>query len=214
MTAMSVLFCGMTAILGAAPLFVLRNTEGRLAFFVGVGIAIAALFALNIAPLLIPFIAMTLLVFAFTEGIEMGGGLLKSGFMALRLCCGVGLLALGAWANSQNLIIADMIREQVVNWLAQVPQLQATITPQLDSLIVQTPSAVVMVMSVALWMGILFGKKFSTMKLGAEFKLIKLRDFTVPDTFVWVFILSLPGTFMPEELNLWHVVSVNIFNFV
>lgn len=214
MTAMSVLFCGMTAVLGAAPLFVLRNTEGRIPFFLGSLTAIVAIIAFNATPLLIPFVAMVLLVLAFTEGVEMGGGLLKSGFMALTLCGGVGLVTLGVWAKTNNLIVADVLREQIKNWLSQVPQLQATIMPEIESLIVQTPSAVLMVLSVALWMGILFGKKFSTMKLGSEFKLLKLRDFTLPDGLVWLFISSLPGTFIPDEITLWHIISVNVFNFV
>jgi hypothetical protein len=214
LTALSVVFCGMTAVLGAAPLFVLRNTEGRGAFFVGVIIAGAAMIGMNVMPLAIPFAAMALLVFAFTEGVEMGGGLWRSGFMALSLVCGTGLIGLGLWSKTQNVVISDLLREQLLNWFAQVPQLQSNLAPEVDSLVAQTPSAIVILLTIALWFGILFGKRFSTMKGNAEFQLLKLRDFTVPDVLIWLFIVVLPGTFLLKEQSLWQVISLNCFNFL
>ncbi len=214
LTAMSVVFCGMTAVLGAAPLFVLRNTEGRAAFLSGVAIAIGAMLAFKAFPLLIPFVAMTLLVFAFSEAVELGGGLLKSSVMALTLCCGVGLIFLGLWSKIEQVVIGDFIHEKMMDLLEQVPQLKATLLPELESLIVQTPSAAVILLSVALWFGILFGKRFSVQKVDSEFQILKLREFTFPDTMVWGLIATLPGTFLPQDLSLWHVVSVNVFNFL
>ena len=212
LTAMSVAFCGLTVVLGSAPLTVLRNTEGRLAFALGTITAFSALMATQSYPLAIPFALSALLVFVFIEGLEHSATLLKSGMMALSLGSGVSLIGLSLYAKALGVTVATLMREQLEMMIKAIPQLPEGVTVNVEALVYQAPSAIVILMALSLWFGALFGKRFSPDGDGTVLGRTRIRDFDLPDIFVWALILALPGTFLSDEGTISHIISVNIFN--
>lgn len=198
--------------LGTAPLVVLRNSEGRLPFVLATALATAVLFALGYQALAVPYLALVLLVYVFIEGVDMGGSLLKSGIMALTFCSGLSLIGLSLWARTVGIPVPDLVSQNLEALISKVPQLSPQLLPQLDEVVVQLPSAILILMSVALWLGVLFGKKFSVLQGDSPFAKLSLKDFNLPDAFIWAFIASLPGTFLVTEHTLTYFLSVNTFN--
>lgn len=211
---MSVAFCGLTAVLGSAPLVVLRNNEGRWAFLLATFVATAVLLLTKSYGLAIPFVLSTMLVYVFVEGIELGAGIFRSAFTALSLGSGASLIGLVLWAKHQNALVTDVVRQQLKELLASLPQMQPQIQVQLDleHLLQMMPSAIVILMAVSLWIGVLFGQKFSNLGSQSKFARLKPRDFDVPEAMVWVLILSLPGAFLSPEGSLTQIVAMNVFN--
>lgn len=215
LTTLSVVFCGLTAVLGSAPLVVLRNAEGRVPFFISVALGTLALMSAGAYSFAIPFIISALLVYVFIEGLEMGATLAKAGFMALSLTSGLSIVGLSIWAKYKKIVIADFVKTQVESFLAAMPQIQgAAFNVDVDSLVLQLPSAIVILMAISLWFGALFGKKFSVPNNKSAFAKIVLRDFSIPDGFVWLFIFALAGTFLNQEGSPLQSLSVNFFNFL
>lgn len=212
LTAIAVLFSITTAVLGAAPLFILRNSEGRRSFIFGTGIAVIALALAKAYAAAVVFGIIALLVLAFYEAASAGAGLLKAGVVATALGTGVSLIAIGVWAKVSGVIVSEYFRKMILDKLSQVPQLYSALAPEIDNILAQAPSALIVMMAATLWLGTLLGLRFINPKEDTMFSKLKLRDFDIPDVFVWIFIAALPGAFLAEDYELWHTLSLNIFN--
>lgn len=209
---MSIAFCGWTVVLGSAPLFVLQASEGRWPFMIGVVVAGGILLSIGSYGFAIPFLLSAFLTYIFLELLEVGMGLLKSSAISLALVSGMSLLTISGVAKSQGLTIAGMLKEQLTSFVAELQTVYPDVKFDVESLLVQIPSAVVIMMAISLWIGVLFGKRFASGEGKTALSKVTLREFDLPEGLIWGLVLSLAGRFLLPEMTTLQLVSLNFFN--
>lgn len=212
--AMSIAFCGWTVVLGSAPLFVLQASEGRWPFMVGVVIAGGFLIGFGAYGFAIPFLLSAFLTYIFLELLEMGVTFLKSAVMSLSLVSGASLLTLTAVARAHGQTAAELLNTQLTRFVLELQSVHPEIKFDVESLLVQLPSAVAIMMAISIWIGVLFGKRFASASSKSALMRVKLRQFDLPVGLVWVLVFSLAGRFLLPEMTLAQLVALNIFNIV
>lgn len=210
--AMSVAFCGWTVVLGSAPLFVLHASEGRWPFMIGVVVAGGALLGLGAYGFAIPFLLSAFLTYIFLELLELGMSLLKSAVVSLSLVSGIALLTLSGVSKAQGQTVAEMLRAQLGSFVSELQTLYPDMKFDVESLLVQMPSAAVIMMAISLWLGVLFGKRFAASSGKGVLGRVTLRDFDLPDFAIWGLVFSLAGRFLLPEMTPLQLISLNVFN--
>jgi hypothetical protein len=211
---MSIAFCGWTVVLGSAPLFVLQASEGRWPFMVGVVVAGGILLSFGAYGFAVPFLLSAFLTYIFLELLEMGLGLLRSATISLSLVSGISLLTLSGVAKSQGQTVIEMLRLQLTQFMSELQGVYPEIKIDVESLLVQMPSAVVILMAISIWIGVLFGKRFATSGGMSGLAKVTLRQFDLPDSLIWGLVFSMAGKFLLPEMSPTQLVALNFFNLI
>jgi hypothetical protein len=209
----SVLMTGLTYVLGAAPLKVLRAKGGRALFWLaGTGLS-CGFFAADARLMAVAFFSLVLLTGVFSEFEEMGLGFMLSGFFTLLIN---GLLGAGAFAFWISLT-GPKWSQQILTFLETMLKPLADLNPHLQvnpyDLMLQLPSVVMLLWMGALYLAVLLENRLAG---GLEPKHAAMRaqlgEFRLPDPVVWIFIASLLGAFGGFGGHALEAVAVNIMN--
>lgn len=210
----AVTLSAFTAILGATPLRVLRRIVGQGPFWLICVCLIGLSVGLSWHSFALIFGVNTILVGCFSEFEERDFSLRQAaGFAifitALLLSSGVYIWSalVGKMWFTQIVSIVEslLVRAQTMNM-----ELLKEITAQ--DIVMQLPSAVFIYMIIALGLSLILESRASRLASAPMGLREKLTNFSAPDVVVWVFIVSLLGTFAKFGLKPVEVISINALN--
>lgn len=212
--ATSIVLSLFTVILGAIPLRLLRIKVGGLKFMVLVSMAVVAFSLFKLYEMAVLYLAYSIMVTAFTYFEEKSCSLMKSGLLSVLITSGVLSVSFFAWFIQNQANWYAQVQSYLSSKMDQVAFTDTKITEEIyQSVIYQMPSGVIIILALGLFIALAFEKR---LKLSVGLKArpsFKLTDFTVPDTMVWILIVSLALSFtsntqVPKEVS---VVATNLF---
>lgn len=212
LTVWSVMMTALTAVIGAAPLRGLRGYAGPVTYWILVTGFAGALFAFHVYALAVGFLGLGFLVGIFSEVEETDHSSGWSAFFAILLTSLIGLGAMALWVGSIGRDWYGQLLTLMELPITQLTQLNADIQLTAEDLLMQVPSAIVILMLFGLYIAILFEKRTLRWVGEKPSKKRNLTTFRVPDLLIWVFLAAMLGAFFDHEVRWLEVVSVNILN--
>jgi hypothetical protein len=212
----AVFMTGLTYILGAASLKVLRRRLTRLQYWaLTTAISIGLYFA-HAKLLALSFFSLVVLMGVFDEFEEMGFSFPVSGFFTLLIN---SLLSAGAFAlwtvftgpNWNQVIVSSL--EVGLKPLGEInPHFQVNYS----DLMLQLPSVAIIMWTISIYVAILLEARLSTGEMAPTNPLPSLRPqlavFRLPDAVVWIFIASILGSFSSFGPHAVEALAVNVMN--
>ena len=202
---------GLTYVLGATPLKVLRTWLGRPAYWAGGALLTAGLLAVPgpINQLGYAFVSLVILVGVFAELEDSGLSLTATAFFTVLIS---GLLGAGAFAFWIFAVGKGAWRERLLTGMEQtlkpVTDLNPALHFDLGALLWQLPSIVVI-----LWMASLYIAVLMEARLGGRGTYrAQLAEYRNPDVVTWVLIVSLLGAFGRMAPPAIEAISNNALN--
>lgn len=218
LTAWSVLLTALTGILGGVPLRGLRLAMGPTGFWALTIVAAAGLAIANWWMLALLYLSLVLVIGLFSELEEHGFSLVAGGAWSVVITT----LMLGGgfafWVSHEGSSWQSVLTGKVENYLASIPGWTDKVGIEAKDLLLQVPSLIVVVLTLGLFMGLLFQRRMAVLNGGHRGPIHHLNRFAVPDAFIWIFILSLAGTFLakggwiqPLAINALNITAVVLF---
>lgn len=213
--ALAILLSLVTVILGAPFLRVLRKSFGAVAYWLLGLVVVTTAWFLKAEPLslLIGSVWMTLGVYMEME--NQGFGWWISGILSLvtgtAFAGGLGVLALKA-NGINDYAGVEALFEQLSQ---QVQDMNPAVKISSDILLQQAPSAMVILLVMALGVGLIFERRvFSWLNLPRErtASQLKLLEYRLPDYFIWVAMTAFLLTVVSFGGKAIAIVAVNILN--
>lgn len=211
----SAVLTALTLVLGSVPLRVLWRAEGR-GFYWGSGLILLGTFVAMGWPILaVMYGALLLMVGVFSEVVDdkdhnyLGAAVSA---LAVTYLMSAGLFVF--WMSMQGGQWHSLLLTAAESSLQPLQKLSnGGFDVSAAALVKQAPSAVFILLAVALYLSLwLEAKSCRWFRIAVPTARWRLREFRLPDGTVWVFTLSLLGTFGQFGVEWLHVVSVNIFN--
>jgi uncharacterized protein YybS (DUF2232 family) len=191
------------------------GTNSRTFWLVHVIIA-TILWLVGLEPLSISFISVVILVGLFSEVQSQLKNVFISGFAGILASFGMIVYATQQWLGHQGISLADRIREQVQAVVTQATAMNSLLKLDVDILILQTPSALVSLMIIAISLSLILEDSF--MRLfrieNKTAKTFNLMEFKLPDFFIWIAMFSLLFSFIDLNNKVLSAISMNILNTV
>jgi hypothetical protein len=220
----------LTMVFGALPMLMARRAYGRRAYWFGFVFA-AVLMAVGGVPFYaLALIALTVLVGVYVEMEEHRATLFVSGLGGVLASTGLIVLSAGIWVRAGNLKLTEELRKALEPLVAQLARNTST-NVGVDAVLQQLPSAVVIMLSVALVIALIgerrTGKKSLSLEVRGKSETMGnetsqevfvrpsgLSAFRVPDLMIWLTILAIAGAFIKLDQPTLETVSINILNFL
>jgi hypothetical protein len=214
----AVLMTALTYILGAVGLKVLRQKLGRTGYWALTTVLSVGFFAIGAKPLALAFFSLVVLMGVFSELEELHLSFTLSAFFTLLLNALIAGGATALWVSRIGPKWTGMVQSSLEMLLKPVAQLNASIQINYTDLMVQLPSIVLI-----LWMGAIYVAVLLEGRLSAADRAPaagdphptmrqQLSQLRLPDAVVWLFILSLLGSFGGFEVRGLQAVSANVLN--
>jgi hypothetical protein len=204
-----------TVVMGAPLMRVLRKSYGPKAYWIFGLVVSVLLWLLKAEPLAVFVASVWMTLGAYGELEQRGLGWWVSGLLSVLLGAAVG--GLGAYQVMKvNGIhtIADM--QVVVDEFAQkVQSVNPEVKIETTQLLQQIPSAIVVILVIALGLGLIFEKAaFSWLRLPREkmASQLKLLDYRVPDFMIWVAMSAFLLTMVSFGVKAIAVLALNVVN--
>lgn len=218
LTAWSVLLTALTGILGGVPLRGLRMAMGPTGFWALTLVATALLAIANWWMLALLYLSLVMVIGLFSELEEHGFTLVAGGAWSVVITS----LMLGGgfafWVSHQGSAWPSALIGKVESYLSGIPGWTDKVGIEAKDLVLQVPSLVVVVLTLGLFMALLFQRRMAVLNGGHRGPVHRLNRFAVPDAFIWVFILSVAGAFLakggwlqPLAINALNITAVVLF---
>lgn len=203
--------------LGVAPMLAVRKMGGRKAFFLLGAALLSALVALSVVGLTnawVPFSAVLLITWVYTEFDELGFDTFTSGLASVIATLSLMTVSLWAWLRASSLTFRA--------WYGEITdEAAAALAPALESsnLVVDDftallPAALVVTMMLSLWFGLLYEARFRSW-LGQNVVVHhSLSTFRLPSYFVWIAMASVASSFLAHGNEWIRVSGLNLFQVV
>jgi hypothetical protein len=214
----------LTMIFGALPMLLARRAFGRLAYWTGFGAVAAALGLAGLPLYALTFVALTVLVGVYAEIEEYGVSVFVAGTIGVMSATGVVFGGLGLWARLSNLRLGEELRRLLDPFIAQLTQ-NTTSTVSSEAILQQLPSAIVIMLSLALAVALIGERKAQNRsraealegsnKGGDSAEALKaegLAAFRLPDLTVWLVTVAIAGAFLKHGIPVLETVSLNLLN--
>ena len=205
----------MTGILGAPLLRVLRQSYGPWAFWLlGLGVT-GASWLLNAQPLAVFIGSIWMTLGAYMEMESKGVSWWISGLLSLSAGSIVaGLSALGAFRMNGINTLAE-VQGLMLQFTTKVQEMNPAVKLDPEVLLQQVPSAIVIVLILALGLGLIFERRvFSWLNMPREkvASQLKLLEYRLPDYFIWVAMTAFLLTMVSFGGKAIAILAVNILN--
>lgn len=214
-SSLSILLSMLTVIFGAPLLRVLRKTYGPLAFWLLGVVVTGAAWLLNAQPLALFIGSIWMTSGAYIELEHKGFGWWISGLLSIAIgsvASGLGLL--GAFKKNGINTYAE-IQKLAEQFSQQVQTMNPAVKLDPSVLVQQIPSAVVIVLILALGVGLIFERRvFSWLNLPREktASQLKLLEYRVPDYVIWIAMTAFLLTMVSFGGKATAILAVNILN--
>jgi len=214
-SSLSILLSMLTVVLGAPLLRVLRKAYGPWAFWV-LGLAVTgAAWLLNAQPLALFLGSVWMTLGAYMEMEQRGLGWWFSGLASVAL--GAAATAAGVFGafNKNGINTYAEVQKLAEQFSQQVQQMNPAVKLDPAILVQQIPSAVVIILIVALGVGLIFERRvFSWLNLPREkiASQLKLLEYRVPDYVIWIAMTAFLLTMVSFGGKATAILAVNIVN--
>jgi len=214
-SSLSILLSMVTVIFGAPLLRVLRKAYGPWAFWLLGLVVTGVAWLLNAQPLALFIGSVWMTLGAYNEMEQRGFGWWLSGIFSVLLGAGAaGLSIYGAFRiNGINTYAeVQILMEQFID---KIQQMNPAVKLDATVLIQQIPSAIVVVLIMALGVGLIFERRvFSWLNLPHEkiASQLKLLEYRLPDFFIWVAMTAFLLTMVSFGGKVTAILAVNILN--
>jgi Predicted membrane protein (DUF2232) len=214
----------LTYVLGAPSLKVLRRQVGRSVYWSSMVLLSAGLFlvrgdslrGVDLRPLAVAFFSLVLLIGLFEEFEEMGLSLKVSAFFALVINALISAGAFAFWVFVTGPRWNQIVLSTLENILKPLTDLNPHLQISYADLMMQLPSIAVILWMFALYVAVLLEGRLGQTPLlrhgDAGALRSQLATLQLPDSCVWVFIVSLLGAFIDFGIHPLEVLSVNAMN--
>lgn len=210
----SVLLSAFTVILGATPLRVLRLIVGSNYYWLLSVVGFYGLYALGWYPIAAIFGLQVLLVGTFSEFEERGSPLRQAAGFAVSLTALFSLSCFYIWTAFVGKGWLNQILNVITGVITQITAIRADLVGSLKAqdILTQIPSIAVILMILSIALALVLEKSLSRWAGIKVLRREKLSDFYAQDFLVWVFILSLLGTFSSSGVRQIELISINALN--
>lgn len=213
-----------TVVLACIPLFLLRSTAGRMAYILYSAFGLSALALTQNFSLIVPVACSVLLVAFFEEARKLTCNLYQAGLASILSVSGLFSLSLAAFIHFSKIDFSLYLQEKMNLLLSSVKEMQPDVTFNLDKVVLQLPSAVVMIFMISLWLGLLgrsFAiKKYKSLKTYVDkeelssLEKLKIADFSLPEQMIWLALPVLAVAFIDIQMSGLQVVASNLLNVI
>lgn len=208
----------LTYILGAVGLKVLRHKLGRVGYWGLCTTISVALFLIPAKPLAIAFFSLVVLMGVFSELEELHLSFTLSAAFTLLLNSLIAAGAVALWVSRIGPKWVTMVQSTMESLLEPVTKLNANLQINIPDLMWQLPSIILIMWMGAIYVAVLLEGRLSAIEMpkpeGEQPLTMRqqLAQLRMPDTVVWLFILSLLGSFGSFEVKGLQAVSANVLN--
>ncbi len=214
-SSLSILLSMLTVIFGAPLLRVLRQTYGPWAFWI-LGLSVTgAAWLLNAQPLALFIGSVWMTLGAYNEMEERGLGWWLSGILSVLLGAGAASISIYGAFKVNGINTYAEVQKLVEQFAEKVQQTNPAVKLDASILMQQIPSAIVILLILALGVGLIFERRvFSWLnlprvKIASQLKLLEYR---VPDFFIWVAMTAFLLTMVSFGGKAIAILAVNIVN--
>ncbi|MFV3407723.1 DUF2232 domain-containing protein [Bdellovibrio bacteriovorus] len=214
-SSLSILLSMLTVVMGAPLLRVLRKTYGPVAFWILGIVVTGAAWLLNAQPLALFLGSVWMTLGAYMEMEQRGLGWWISGLLSVfvgSVAAGLGIL--GAFKRNGINTYAE-VQGLVEKFAQKVQEMNPAVKMDPGVLMQQVPSAVVIILVLALGLGLIFERRvFSWLNLPREkiASQLKLLEYRLPDYFIWVAMTAFLLTMVSFGGKAIAILAVNILN--
>ena len=192
----------------------IRTTVGQGVFCI-MGLALcASFFVVHFYVLAFVFGAQTVLIASYCEFEEHGLSLRQSAILSVFVASLVSASGFFLWGAFEKKNLFDVFSGWIAVFLSHASALKIPIFEGLkpDVLVYQLPSALVIFLILSLACALMLEKPISRWMGMIRKRNTKLAEYTNPDFFIWILILSLLGTFLNSAARPVQEVSLNVLN--
>ncbi len=162
------------------------------------------------------FLLVTLMMGAYAEVESHTNSIFTAGTVAVSIAVGAGTVALAGVQRFSKLNAVGAIRVELEKFISQLQAVHPQTSANVDSLMQQLPSAIIVLLVLALAAGLIWEKRAS---VWARLPWLEktppiLRTFSVPDVFVWITMAAVLGSFLQHGTPWVEVLSLNAINLV
>ncbi|MCB0391875.1 MAG: DUF2232 domain-containing protein [Bdellovibrionales bacterium] len=210
------ILASLTFSLGAIPLNGLYRSMGRLKYWMFWSLISTVIFAMGFPALAAGLVAICVVVGIFNEVRIHGYSYLSAGFISVLFTSSIVFAGAYVWAKAFNvkwyLLFEEYLNKNITAFFPQSADSSAAI--DIKQLIMQIPSAGVILLVLSLFMALLFERR---MMLWLDLPVLqreRLITFKLPDSTIWVFIFSLLLAFIKTDISWVNVIGLNLLNVV
>lgn len=198
MWAWTVLITAFTVVLGGVPLKALRRDLGRTGYWM-VGVATAGLLlAGGLKIFSAVYLSLVILIGLLAEWEELGMSLMPSAFFSLVTTILLSAAGMALWISRTGAAWKDLIQARLDEVLKPAMQLSPTLQFNTKDIFMQLPSIFIVLWLAALYLAVLLERRSVVRSRHAQYETSfrdELATISIPNVFVWGFILSLLGAF-------------------
>ncbi len=214
-TAISVLLTMLTVVMGAPLMRLLRKAYGSKAYWMGGLIVTGVLWFVKAEPLamFVGSVWMTLGVYDELE--QKGLGWWVSGLTSILAGASTGALtAYGIFVKNGIQTFVE-VQKAVDEFARRIESVNPKVKVDTETLLQQIPSAVIIILILALGLGLIFERrvfiwlKMPRVKIASQLKLLEYR---VPDYMIWIAMTAFLLTMVSFGVKAIVIVSLNIVN--
>jgi uncharacterized protein YybS (DUF2232 family) len=193
-----------------------RLGTDRKTFWLVHSFIVIVLWLFGLEPLAISFMSVVILIGLFFEVQSQFKNVFVSGFASVFASFVTIVYTTQQWLGRQGISLSDRIREQVQAVVSQAIAMNSLVKLDVDTLILQTPSALVSLMIIAISLSLIleesFVRLFKVQNLPE--KSFSLIEFKLPDFFIWIAMSSFLFSFLNLNNKVLTAISMNILNTV
>ncbi len=219
----AILLSATVFVLATIPIFLLRISLGASKFIVFTGLVILGLLLLHESIVWIPLLVATILVGLYQQAKELDCGLAQAGLVSILGTTGLVSFFLGLYVHITDLDLIALVNDKTQLFLTALKQMQPNVTIELDTLVAQIPSAMVMILLFSLWFGLIGIKYLAaggrlkglggiTNQKSEQIIATKLREFELPSFVIWIALPVIAVTFIEFDLVEIKLIAGNILN--
>jgi hypothetical protein len=212
-----------TFVLATIPLFLLRISLGAAKFVILTGIVSILLLVFHQSLVWIPFLIVATLVALYQQAKEMNCGLVQAGSVSILGTSGLFAFCLGLFVHITDLDLMAVIHQKMQVFLDTIQSMQPEVKIELDTLVAQIPSALIMLLLFGLWLGLVGVRYLASRgrleRLGGmtptniqQITNTNLRDFELPGFVIWIALPVIAATFVEFDLVEIKMIAGNILN--
>ncbi len=216
LVAWTLLLTSLTFMLGAVPLNGLYHSMGRTIYWLFWVSLSVVLLIFKLVPLALGLLAISLVVGLYNEIKGHGYSYITAGFAAIFATTSTFFAGAYYWAAVNQFewgsFFKEYIKDNVLKYLPPAGEKAAPL--DLEQIVMQLPSAGVILLTVSLFLAIVLEERVLTWLQLPVAKTKKLREFKLPDVMIWIFISSLLMAFVKVDLGILNLVGINVLNVV
>tara|TARA_B100001248_G_C27398872_1_gene468106 strand:- start:4380 stop:5303 length:924 start_codon:yes stop_codon:yes gene_type:complete len=217
------MFLSMTTIvLATVPLFLLRASAGRAAYYTYSILVVLLMGFLQGFEFVIPISACILLVGVFHEARLLTCNVFQSGFASLLVVLGSLCLVLASLIRFQGLDLIAYATQKLELLLSPLKEVQPDMVLDTNKILMQMPSAIVMIFMISLWLGIV-GRSFLVKKYKIVASHLDKQDceaiqkfdgtkFHLPSSLIWPALIFMALSFLDLQQENLQVIASNFLN--